>query len=91
MFIKIVHLYIFMMCVIGFFQMLIDKKKARKHNWRISERSLLLTAALGGAIGSWIGMYVFRHKTRHTKFVVFVPIFVVIHIGLLVLLTLYVS
>lgn len=89
MFLKILNVYMVIMCLIGFFQMMIDKKKARKHNWRISERTLLLTGALGGAIGSWIGMYLFHHKTRHTRFVVLMPLFVVIHIAVLFLLYYY--
>ncbi|WP_294720446.1 DUF1294 domain-containing protein [Prevotella sp.] len=34
----------------------IDKYKAKKAKWRISEATLLLLAILGGSIGAWIGM-----------------------------------
>ena len=36
----------------------IDKYKAKKAQWRISEATLLLLAALGGSIGAWLGMRV---------------------------------
>ena len=36
----------------------IDKYKAKKAKWRISEATLLLLAALGGSIGAWLGMRV---------------------------------
>lgn len=60
--------------LLGFLTMGIDKQKARKNAWRIPERSLLLVAFLGGGPGSLIGMYTFRHKTKHTKFVLLVPL-----------------
>ena len=41
----------------------IDKYKAKKAKWRISEATLLLLAVLGGSIGAWIGMKVWHHKT----------------------------
>ena len=53
----------------------IDKLKAKKHWWRISEATLLLLAAAGGSIGAWLGMKVWHHKTMHKKFKYGVPIF----------------
>jgi uncharacterized membrane protein YsdA (DUF1294 family) len=49
--------------------MFIDKRKAIKNRWRISEKTLFLQAIFGGAIGSLLGMNLFRHKTKHKKFV----------------------
>ena len=54
--------------------MLADKHKARKKKWRIPERTLLLTAALGGSLGVLLGMYALRHKTLHRKFTIGVPV-----------------
>ena len=48
----------------------IDKSRARRGAWRISERALLLTGLLVGAPGALLGMRLFRHKTRHTYFYV---------------------
>lgn len=53
----------------------IDKLKAKKHWWRISEATLLLLAAAGSSIGAWLGMKVWHHKTMHKKFKYGVPIF----------------
>lgn len=33
----------------------IDKYKAKKAKWRISEATLLLLAVLGGSVGAWGG------------------------------------
>ena len=51
----------------------IDKYKAKKAKWRISEATLLLLAVLGGSIGAWTGMRVWHHKTMHKKFKYGVP------------------
>lgn len=72
--------YLIVMSIIGFIQMGIDKKRAIKHRWRIPEATLFLTAFLGAGLGSWIGMYVFHHKTKHTAFVIGMPLIVVFHI-----------
>ena len=54
--------------MIGFAIMGIDKKRAIRGAFRISEASLFLTALLGGALGCTLGMNHFRHKTRHWYF-----------------------
>lgn len=52
----------------------LDKRRAVRGEWRISERTLLLLASLGGAAGAFLGMKVFHHKTRHRKFSLGVPL-----------------
>ena len=42
----------------------IDKYKAKKAKWRISEATLLLLAVLGGSIGAWMGMKVWHHSLK---------------------------
>ena len=63
----------------------IDKHKAIRHEWRLSESTLLLPIALGGAYGALIGMLIFHHKTRKMKFVILVPLFVIIHTVILLM------
>ena len=61
----------------------IDKYKAKKAKWRISEATLLLLAVLGGSIGAWMGMKVWRHKTMHKKFKYGIPAILMIQIALM--------
>ena len=61
----------------------IDKWKAIHGAWRISEIALLTWTALGGSLGAFLGMYLFHHKTRHKKFRLLVPLFMVIHLSLI--------
>ena len=60
--------------------MFIDKQKAKRHKWRISENTLILISILGGSIGSIIGMQLFRHKTKHKKFTIGIPVLLIVNI-----------
>ena len=64
----------------------IDKYKAKKAKWRISEATLLLLAVLGGSIGAWMGMRVWHHKTMHRKFKYGIPALLLMQIALMVYL-----
>lgn len=46
----------------------IDKSRAERGAWRISEGTLLQLAFLGGTIGAYAGRAMFRHKTRKQPF-----------------------
>lgn len=83
---QIIICYLVIMNGFGFLLMGLDKWKAKKRAWRISETALLLVAALGGAIGSLLGMHLFHHKTRHWYFLYGIPAMLVIHILLGLLL-----
>ena len=60
----------------------IDKYKAKKGRWRISEATLLTMAAMGGSIGAWAGMRLWHHKTMHKKFKYGIPVIVIMQIAL---------
>lgn len=64
----LIIVYLLALNLAGLLSMGIDKQKARKHRWRIPEKTLFLIAALGGSAGSILGMLLFRHKTRHLSF-----------------------
>ena len=66
--------YLLVMNLIGFALMGADKRRAKRHAWRIPEKTLFLAAILGGSLGTWTGMYAFRHKTKHWYFVVGMPV-----------------
>lgn len=75
-------LYLLLINAAAFVLMLVDKVKAKKNRWRISERTLMLSAALGGSVGSLLGMYTFRHKTKHIKFTLGVPAILIAQLAL---------
>lgn len=67
-------IYLLLINVLAFITFGADKSKAKRHVWRIPEKTLFLLALLGGGIGAWLGMYFFHHKTRHTAFVIGIPL-----------------
>lgn len=72
--------------VVAFFMYGLDKRRAVKHQWRISEAALLGIAFCGGSVGALLGMKIFHHKTKHWKFKILVPLFLLLHIGIYVVL-----
>ncbi|MBF8458116.1 DUF1294 domain-containing protein [Kaistella sp. G5-32] len=65
----------------------IDKRKAKKHQNRISENSLLVLTFFGGTIGSILGMIVFNHKISKDSFLL--KIFFVIMLQILLIFLIY--
>lgn len=80
----IILYYLLGINIYTFFMYGVDKRKARKGEWRIPEATLLLFAAIGGSIGAWAGMKVWRHKTQHLKFKFGVPAILFLQIALAV-------
>ena len=62
-----------------------DKRRARKAEWRIPERTLLLGTWLLGGVGALAGMRVFCHKTKHRAFAVSAPIAAALQLALMAL------
>lgn len=79
---KIVLLYGGILNLVGFLLMAVDKRRARKHRWRIPEHTLFAVALLGGSVGSLLGMYLCHHKTRHWYFVVGMPLILILQVVL---------
>ncbi|WP_264738726.1 DUF1294 domain-containing protein [Cytobacillus firmus] len=79
------------MNVAGFYLMKLDKEKAKRNQYRISEKNLWITAFLSGAAGMTLGMKTFRHKTKHVQFKYGLPILAMLEAGLLVYLVILLS
>ncbi|MGR3637459.1 MAG: DUF1294 domain-containing protein [Shimia sp.] len=62
-----------------------DKERAIYGEDRISERTLLSLALIGGSIGAKVAQKRFHHKTRKQPFGHFLNAIVVLHLGLIVL------
>ena len=77
---KYLYYYLFFINVLAFFLMGIDKRKAELGRWRIPERTLILSAFLGGGVGAIAGMQLFRHKTKHRSFTVGMPLILLLWI-----------
>ncbi|MBE5891842.1 MAG: DUF1294 domain-containing protein [Lachnospiraceae bacterium] len=80
----IIIIYLAAINLVGFTLMGVDKRRAVKGAWRISEAALFLAAVLGGSIGSILGMRVFRHKTKHWYFKYGMPAILLAQIALVI-------
>lgn len=78
--IKNIIIYLIVINIIAFLAMWIDKKKAKRGRYRISEQALFTLVLLGGGIGGIAGMYTFRHKTQKPKFVIGFPFILIFEI-----------
>jgi len=75
---KLFIITVIVMNLVGLLIMGEDKKRAKKHEYRISERTLWIVAIFGGAIGTTAGMQLYRHKTKHTAFKLGFPILAIL-------------
>lgn len=78
--------YLILVNLAAFGLMGVDKSRARRHRWRIPERLLFLSAALGGSVGAFAGMWLFCHKTRRWYFVVGMPAILALQVAAYLLL-----
>ena len=72
--IYILWIYLALITLATFIVFGVDKLKAKRGSWRISEATLLLMCIIGGSLGGLAAMYVFHHKTLHKKFTLGVPL-----------------
>lgn len=52
----------------------IDKYRARRRKWRISEFMLIAPAYIFASLGAMLGMIIFNHKTSKPKFRILIPL-----------------
>lgn len=72
--------YILFINLLGIFVMYSDKKKSRRGKWRTPENTLFAIAVAYGALGIFMGMRLFRHKTKHNKFVIGIPLILIVEV-----------
>ncbi len=64
----------------------IDKCKAKKGAFRISEATLFFLAAIGGATAEYFTMRLIRHKTLHKRFMIGLPLVIILQIIAVILI-----
>lgn len=79
-------IYLVFINILAFVLMGADKAKAKRNAWRIPEKTLFLSAILGGSIGAILGMQLFRHKTRHRSFVLGMPAILALQVAIALVL-----
>ncbi len=89
--IKIILIYLLFINFIGFCIMLVDKNRAIHKEWRVPEKTLIGISIIGGSIGMLLGMFTFRHKTKHLKFLLGIPVIIIIQFYIVIYLCNYVK
>lgn len=60
-----------------------DKRCAKSKKRRVPERTLFFIAAIGGAAAMYITMKLIRHKTKHKRFMIGLPVIMLVQVGLI--------
>ena len=76
--IRVLIIYLIVISLISIVVTCYDKAIAGKGIRRIPEATLLLLSALGGSVAMYITMQIIRHKTQHKKFMIGIPLIIVI-------------
>ena len=81
--------YLIIINIITFLIYGLDKYKSVKHKYRISEKTLIVLSIIGGTLGAPLGMIVFHHKTKKIKFIISIPLILIIWIIVLIWVYIY--
>lgn len=85
----ILAVYLILINLIAVIVTIYDKLCAVKRRWRVKESTLLFLSALGGGICMYITMLIIRHKTRHLKFMLGIPLILIIQLIIALLIWRY--
>ena len=80
MILKAVLIYLAAISLVSVIVTAHDKRAAKKGRRRTPERDLLLLSVFGGSVAMYITMQMIRHKTKHAKFMIGIPIIMVLQL-----------
>jgi len=75
-----VWIYLIIISAVAVVTTAADKISAKLGGRRVPEATLLTLSALGGSAAMLITILIIRHKTRHPKFMVGIPLIIVIQL-----------
>ncbi len=81
--------YIIYLCAVSLLAVIltvVDKLHAVHRKSRVPELTLMLVSALGGSAAMLVTMLVIRHKTRHPKFMIGIPVMILIQAAAVILI-----
>jgi uncharacterized membrane protein YsdA (DUF1294 family) len=70
--------YLIFISIVAIVVTIYDKLIAGSDKRRVPEKTLLIIAALGGSVAMYITMQIIRHKTQHKKFMIGIPVIMVL-------------
>lgn len=76
-----VYYYFFVINIVAILVTFYDKMASKYYTKnRVRENVLMLISVLGGSVFMYITMKMIRHKTRHAKFMIGIPVIIIIQI-----------
>ena len=76
--------YLAIISIISIIITIYDKKIAGTGTRRIPEKTLLTFSAIGGSVAMLLTMFAIRHKTQHKKFMIGIPVIIILQAALIV-------
>ena len=86
---KLIIIYFILISIFTAIITTIDKQNAKNGKRRVSEDFLLTIGLIGGALSEYITMKIIHHKTKHKKFMIGLPIQIILQIFTIILIYLY--
>lgn len=84
MLLDLIITYLIFISVFAVIVTVYDKILAITNKRRIPERTLMIVSVLGGSLAMYLTMQLIRHKTRKTKFMVGLPIVILLQVALII-------
>lgn len=82
-FLKYLALYLLFINVISIILCMTDKLKSKLDGWRIPEKTLFIASLIGGSVGMYATMCLIRHKTKHKRFMIGLPVIILVQCAIL--------
>lgn len=79
---KFLFAYLLIINLVSFFVCVSDKRRAVKNKSRVPEKTLFFLSLIGGSVGMYATMKAIRHKTLHKRFMIGIPLIIVLQICL---------
>ena len=78
--------YLALISLVSIVVCIYDKAISKKNRveLRIPEKTLLILSAIGGSIAMFVTMLAIRHKTKHVKFMLGIPLIIILQIAAVV-------
>ncbi len=76
--------YVLIISIVSVIMTVRDKSCAKKGKWRVPEKTLFILSALGGSVAMYITMKTIRHKTQHKRFMIGIPIIMIVQAAVIV-------
>lgn len=80
-------IYLAIISLISVIMTVSDKSRAKRHRRRIAEKTLFITAVLGGSAAMYLTMLLVRHKTKHKRFMIGLPLIMIVQTVIIAFVT----